>query len=76
MPFEQQVQWVSQYMQTWDERQAGAVMALMLHRFGRNMNPMPQIEQEMKTITTLMHAMPLVAYGNAAHEREPVGDDR
>jgi len=61
MQFEQQVEWVTQYMQTWDERQAGAVVALMLHRIGQNMNSMPQIEQEMKTMTALMHGMPIVA---------------
>jgi hypothetical protein len=59
--FEQQVEWISQYMQTWDERQAGAVVALMLSRIGQNMNAMPQIHHEMQTMTSLMQGMPVVA---------------
>lgn len=59
--FEQQVEWVSQYMQTWDEGQAGAVVALMLHRIGNNMDAVPKMHQEMKTMNSLMSSMPIVA---------------
>lgn len=59
--FERNVEWVGQYLQTWDERQAGAVVALMLQRIGQNMNAMPKIHSEMQTMNTLMQAMPVVA---------------
>ena len=59
--FQQQVEWISQYMQTWDEEQAGAVVALMLSRIGDNMNAVPKMHQEMKTMNSLMKSMPIVA---------------
>ena len=59
--FQQQVDWINQYMQTWDEEQAGAVVALMLSRIGDNMNAVPKMHQEMKTMNSLMKSMPIVA---------------
>lgn len=59
--FQQRVEWVSQYMQTWDEGQAGAVVALMLSRIGDNMDAVPKMHQEMKTMNSLMKSMPIVA---------------
>ena len=48
-------------MQTWDEGQAGAVVALMLSRIGDNMDAVPKMHQEMKTMNSLMKSMPIVA---------------
>ena len=59
--FQQQVEWISQYMETWDEGQAGAVVALMLSRIGDNMNAVPKMHQEMETMNSLMRSMPIVA---------------
>ncbi len=59
--FEQQVKWLGRYMQTWDERQAGAVVALMLARIAANMDTMPEIHEEMQTMNSFMQAMPVVA---------------
>jgi len=59
--FEQHVQWISQYMQTWDEGQAGAVVALMLSRIGDNMDAVPEMRDEMHTMNGLMRSMPTVA---------------
>ena len=59
--FEQQVQWISQYMQTWDEGQAGAVVALMLSRIGDNMDAVPEMRDEMHVMNGLMRSMPTVA---------------
>ena len=59
--FERSIEWLGRYLQTWDERQAGAVVALMLQRIGQNMNAMPKIHSEMQTMNTLMQAMPVVA---------------
>ena len=59
--FEQQVQWISQYMQTWDEGQAGAVVALMLSRIGDNMDAVPEMRDEMHTMNGLMRSMPTIA---------------
>jgi len=59
--FEQQVQWISQYMQTWDEGQAGAVVALMLSRIGDNMDAVPEMRDQMQVMNGLMRSMPTVA---------------
>ena len=59
--FQQQVEWVSQYMQTWDESQAGAIVALMLSRIGDNMDAVPRMHEEMQVMNSLMHSMPIVA---------------
>lgn len=59
--FQQRVEWVSQYMQTWDEGQAGAVVALMLSRIADSIDAVPQMHQEMKTMNSLMQSMPIVA---------------
>jgi hypothetical protein len=59
--FERSIEWLGRYLQTWDERQAGAVVALMLQRIGQNMNAMPKIHSEMQTMNSLMQAMPVVA---------------
>jgi len=59
--FQQQVEWVSQYMQTWDEEQAGAVVALMLSRIAGSMDAVPEMHHEMKAMNSLMKSMPIVA---------------
>ncbi len=59
--FEQRVERIGRYMQTWDERQAGAVVALMLQRIAGNMDAMPEIHKEMQTMNSFMQAMPVVA---------------
>ena len=59
--FQQRVEWVSQYMQTWDEEQAGAVVAPMLSRIAGSMDAVPQMHQEMKTMNSLMKSIPIVA---------------
>ena len=59
--FQQRVEWVSQYMQTWDEEQAGAVVALMLSRIAGSMDAVPEMHHEMKAMNSLMKSMPIVA---------------
>jgi hypothetical protein len=59
--FEQQVEWLGKYMQTWDEEQAGAVVALMLKRIGDSMDAVPKMHQEMQVMNSLMNSMPVVA---------------
>jgi hypothetical protein len=59
--FEQQVQWVSQYMQTWDEGMEGAVVALMLYNMGKSMEAVPKMHEQMKVMNSLMNAMPVMA---------------
>ena len=59
--FEQQVKWVSQYMQTWDQGMQGAVVALMLYNMGRSMESVPEMNEQMKVMNSLMTAMPVMA---------------
>jgi hypothetical protein len=59
--FQQWVEWVSQYMQTWDERQADAVVAPMLGRIADSIGATPQMHREMKAMNSLMQSMPIVA---------------
>lgn len=59
--FEQEVKWVSQYMQTWDKGMEGAVVALMLYKMSNSMESVPQMFEQMKTMNALMTAMPLMA---------------
>ncbi len=58
--FERQVDWLTRYMQTWDENTAGAVVALMLYRMSENMNAMPSMEQQMRTMSAQMGALPAI----------------
>jgi hypothetical protein len=58
--FERQVDWLTRYMQTWDEGTAGAVVALMLYRMSQNMGVMPSMEQQMRTMSAQMGALPAI----------------
>ena len=59
--FEQQVKWVHQYMQTWDEGMAGAVVALMLNNMATSMEAVPKMHEQMGVMNSLMNSMPVVA---------------
>jgi hypothetical protein len=59
--FEQEVKWVSQYMQTWDKGMEGAVVALMLYNMGNSMESVPRMHEQMKVMNSLMNAMPVMA---------------
>lgn len=59
--FEQEVNWVSQYMQTWDKGMEGAVVALMLYKMSNSMESVPQMYDQMKVMNSLMTAMPAMA---------------
>jgi len=59
--FEQEVKWVSQYMQTWDTGMQGAVVALMLYKMGQSMESVPGMYDQMKVMNSLMTAMPVMA---------------
>lgn len=59
--FEQEVNWVSQYMQTWDQGMEGAVVALMLYKMSNSMESVPQMFEQMKVMNSIMTAMPLMA---------------
>jgi hypothetical protein len=59
--FEQEVKWVSQYMQTWDKGMEGAVVALMLYKMSNSMESVPQMYDQMKVMNSLMTAMPAMA---------------
>lgn len=59
--FEAQVAWLKQYMQTMDEGDAGAMVALMLHRMAQNMKTMPGMEQQMNNMSANMYALPVIA---------------
>jgi len=59
--FEQQVKWVHQYMQTWDEGRAGAVVALMLSNMATSMEAVPKMHEQMGVMNSLMNSMPVVA---------------
>lgn len=58
--FEREVDWLSGYMQTWDQGQAGAVVALMLYRMSQSMEKMPSMEQQMRTMSAQMGALPAI----------------
>lgn len=58
--FERQADWLSRYMQTWDEGTAGAVVALMLYRMSQSMDTMPSMEQQMRTMSAQMSALPAI----------------
>jgi len=59
--FEQEVKWVSQYMQTWDKGMEGAVVALMLYKMSNSMESVPQMYDQMKVMNSLMTSMPAMA---------------
>ncbi len=58
--FEREVAWVTGYMQTWDQGQAGAVVALMLFKMAQSMNTMPSMDQQMRTMSGQMGALPAI----------------
>jgi len=59
--FEQEVVWINQYMQTWEEGMAGAVVALMLSNMAKSMEAVPKMHAQMEVMNSLMNAMPVVA---------------
>ncbi|MFZ0790103.1 MAG: hypothetical protein WAM94_10825 [Chromatiaceae bacterium] len=58
--FEREVAWLTGYMQTWDQGQAGAVVAMMLFKMGQSMSTMPSMEQQMRTMSGQMGALPAI----------------
>lgn len=58
--FEREVAWVTRYMQTWDQGQAGAVIAMMLFKMGQSMSTMPSMEQQMRAMSGQMGALPAI----------------
>jgi hypothetical protein len=57
-------------MQTWDQGQAGAVVAMMLFRMAESMSTMPSMEQQMRTMSGQMGALPaIVAELNAINAK-------
>ena len=58
--FEREVAWLTDYMQTWEEGQAGPVIAMMLFRMSQNMDAMPSMEQQMRTMSGQMGALPAI----------------
>ena len=58
--FEQEVDWVNGYMQTWDQGKAGAMVAMMLFRMAHSMDTMPSMEQQMRTMSGQMGALPAI----------------
>ncbi len=58
--FEREVDWLNGYMQTWDEGKTGAVVAMMLFRMGQSMGTMPSMEQQMRTMSGQMGALPAI----------------
>jgi hypothetical protein len=58
--FEREVAWVTRYMQTWDQGQAGAVIAMMLFKMGQSMSTMPSMEQQMRAMSRQMGALPAI----------------
>lgn len=58
--FEREVAWLSGYMQTWEEGQAGAVVAMMLFKMAKSMETMPSMEQQMRTMSGQMGALPAI----------------
>jgi len=68
--FERDVSWLIDYMQTWDQGQAGAVVAMMLFRMAESMSTMPSMEQQMRTMSGQMGALPaIVAELNAINAK-------
>lgn len=58
--FEREVAWLTDYMQTWEEGQAGPVIAMMLFRMSQNMDAMPSMEGQMRTMSAQMGALPAI----------------
>jgi hypothetical protein len=58
--FDREADWVSGYMQTWDQGKAGAVVAMMLFRMAQSMDTMPSMEQQMRTMSGQMGALPAI----------------
>jgi len=58
--FEREAAWLTGYMQTWDQGQAGAVVAMMLFKMTQSMDTMPSMEQQMRTMSGQMGALPAI----------------
>jgi hypothetical protein len=58
--FEKQVQWMSSYMKSSAEFDAGAAVALFLSRVADNMSSIPKMHQEMQVMNSRMAAVPAI----------------
>lgn len=58
--FERELTWLRDYMQTWDQGQAGAVAALMLFKMAQSMSSMPEMQEQMRTMSGQMGALPAI----------------
>ncbi len=59
--FEQKVAWVSQYMRSSPQFDAGATIALFLGDMARAMESVPKMQAEMQTMNVKMNALPFMA---------------
>lgn len=59
--FEQQVVWLSQYMRSSSEFDAGAAIALFLANMSRSMDSVPKMHAEMQVMNAKMNALPVLA---------------
>lgn len=59
--FEQKVAWVSQYMRSSPQFDAGAAIALFLSDMAKAMEAVPKMQDEMQTMNTKMNALPFMA---------------
>jgi hypothetical protein len=59
--FEQKVAWVSQYMRSSPQFDAGAAIALFLHDMAQAMESMPKMQADMEVMNAKMNALPFMA---------------
>lgn len=59
--FEQQVGWLSQYMRSSPQFDAGAAIALFLANMSRSMDSVPKMYAEMQVMNAKMNALPVLA---------------
>ena len=59
--FEQKVAWVSQYMRSSPQFDAGATIALFLGDMAKAMESVPKMQAEMQVMNAKMNALPFMA---------------
>lgn len=59
--FEAKLGWLSQYMGTMDNFNAGAAVAMFLSEMSANMSAMPKMHREMQAMNVQMSAVPVMA---------------
>lgn len=59
--FEQKVAWISQYMRTSPQFDAGATIALFLGDMAKAMESVPKMQSEMQAMNAKMNALPFMA---------------